>query len=54
MAIALVSDRVWGLLAGTARDWFARSPRRLEVVGASGGVIMLGLAADLVVSQRRS
>jgi threonine/homoserine/homoserine lactone efflux protein len=28
LVIALVSDSVWALAAGTARKWFARSPRR--------------------------
>ena len=35
--IALVSDSVWALAAGTARAWFARSPRRIEVLGATRG-----------------
>ena len=35
--IALASDSVWGLAAGTARQWFVGSPRRLELVGAAGG-----------------
>jgi threonine/homoserine/homoserine lactone efflux protein len=37
VAIALVSDTTWVVVAGTARDWFARSLRRLEVVGAPAG-----------------
>jgi hypothetical protein len=37
-AIAVVSDPVWALAAGALRTWFARSPRRLERVGAAGGV----------------
>jgi threonine/homoserine/homoserine lactone efflux protein len=36
--IALLSGSAWVLVAGTARDWFARSPRRLEVVGGAGGL----------------
>jgi threonine/homoserine/homoserine lactone efflux protein len=32
-AIALVSDSAWSVLASTVRAWFARSPRRLELVG---------------------
>lgn len=43
MAVALVSDSAWALLAGIARDWFARSPRRISVLGATGGVVMIGL-----------
>jgi len=50
MAIALVSDSMWALLASSARDWFARSPRRLEAVGATGGVIIVGLGASVALS----
>ena len=44
--IALISDGSWGLLAGTARIWLAKSPARLERLRAIGGSIMiiLGLA----------
>ena len=42
-AIALVTDSVWALIAGVARDWFARSPRRISTLGATGGVAMIGL-----------
>ncbi len=50
VAIALVSDSVWGLVAGTARDWFARSPRRIEQLGALGGAVMIGLGVRLAMS----
>lgn len=50
LAVALVCDSAWGLLAGTARDWFARSPRRLEAVGGAGGVMIIGLGTSVVVS----
>jgi len=43
VAIALVSDGVWALAAGFARDWFAKSPKRIETLGATGGVVMIGL-----------
>lgn len=43
VAVATVSDSVWALAAGVARDWFARSPRRISVLGATGGVVMVGL-----------
>lgn len=54
VAIALVSDGAWGMAAGTAREWFAGSPERLERLGAAGGLTMIGLAAHLAVSGRRS
>ncbi|MBJ8344223.1 LysE family translocator [Antrihabitans sp. YC2-6] len=48
--IALVSDSAWALLAGTARDWFARSPKRLEAVGGAGGAMIVGVGAALALS----
>ncbi|WP_280255475.1 LysE family translocator [Nocardia wallacei] len=50
LVIALVSDSVWAMLAGTARNWFARSPRRLEAVGGAGGVMIIGLGASVAVT----
>ncbi|KJE19487.1 putative threonine efflux protein [Frankia torreyi] len=52
VAIALVSDVSWGLLAGTARSWLARSPRRLSAIGGASGVVMMGLGLKLAVSRR--
>lgn len=43
VGMAMITDSVWALLAGVARDWFARSPRRLSTLGATGGVMMIGL-----------
>ncbi|MBF6332561.1 LysE family translocator [Nocardia transvalensis] len=54
LAMALVSDSAWGLLAGTARDWFARSPRRLEAVGGAGGLMIIGLGASVAISGNNS
>jgi threonine/homoserine/homoserine lactone efflux protein len=51
--IALASDSVWALAAGTARAWFARSPRRLELVGGTGGLVMIGLGATLAFTGRK-
>jgi threonine/homoserine/homoserine lactone efflux protein len=50
--IALVSDSAWGLVAGTARTWFARSPRRLELVGGVGGLAMIALGLSVAVTGR--
>ena len=52
--IALVSDSAWGFVAGTARDWFAKSPRRLELVGGAGGLAMIGLGTALAFSGRKN
>lgn len=43
IAIALLTDSVWALAAGVARDWFARSPRRIATLGATGGAMMVGI-----------
>ncbi|MBW5249780.1 LysE family translocator [Streptomyces sp. P01-B04] len=51
--IALASDSLWGLLAATGRDWFARSPRRLSLVGGIGGVTMIGLGVTVAVTGRK-
>ena len=32
-AIALALDSIWAVAAGTARQWFAGSPRRLALIG---------------------
>lgn len=51
--IALLSDSGWALVAGSARAWFGRSPRRLELVGGTGGLVMIGIGATLAVSGRK-
>ncbi|OIJ63363.1 LysE family translocator [Streptomyces mangrovisoli] len=52
-AIALVSDGVWGVVAATARDWFAGSPRRLAAVGGVGGLAMIGLGVTVAATGRK-
>lgn len=52
-AVALVSDTVWGLVAGTVRNWFARSRRRLELVGGASGLTMIGLGVGVALNGRR-
>jgi threonine/homoserine/homoserine lactone efflux protein len=51
--LALLLDSGWALLAATARTWFSRSPRRLELVGGTGGLMMIGLGATIAVTGRR-
>lgn len=51
--IAVVLDSVWALLAATARTWFSRSPRRLELVGGAGGLMMIGLGASIAITGRK-
>ncbi|MET9606186.1 LysE family translocator [Streptomyces sp. NPDC006512] len=50
--IAIVSDSGWGLVAATTRDWFAGSPRRLSLVGGTGGLTMIGLGVTVAVTGR--
>jgi len=52
-AIALVLDSVWAFVASTARTWFSRSPRRLELVGGTGGLMMIGLGATIALNGRK-
>ncbi len=52
--LALVCDSVWALAAGTARAWFARSPRRISTLSGAGGVMMIGLGGVLAVSGSKS
>jgi threonine/homoserine/homoserine lactone efflux protein len=51
--IALASDSVWGLVAATARGWFARSPRRLSLIGGVGGLTMVGLGVTVAATGRK-
>ncbi|HVW43082.1 MAG TPA: LysE family translocator [Amycolatopsis sp.] len=51
--IAVLSDSVWALAASGARAWFARSPRRLALVGGTGGLVMIGLGAGIAVTGRK-
>lgn len=49
VAIGVACDAIWVLLASAAREWFGRSPRRIEAMGATGGVLMIGLGAFLLL-----
>ncbi len=49
VAIGVSCDAIWVLLASAARDWFARSPRRVATMSATGGALMIGLGAFLLV-----
>lgn len=54
IGIGLMSDSTWGLAASHLRAWFARSPRRLAIVGGAGGVAMIGVGVTVAVTGRRS
>ena len=48
--LALLCDGAWAMAAGTARDWFARSPRRISTLSGAGGVMMIGLGGTLALT----
>ncbi|MFD7130834.1 LysE family translocator [Streptomyces sp. NPDC059894] len=50
--IAVACDSLWGLVAATGRDWFARSPGRLSLVGGIGGLTMIGLGVTVAATGR--
>jgi threonine/homoserine/homoserine lactone efflux protein len=51
--IALLHDAIWSVAAGTARNWFGRSPQRLRLVGGAGGLAMIGLGLAVAVTGRK-
>ena len=54
IAIGLTSDSAWAVAASTVRSWFARSPRRFELVGGAGGLAMIGVGLTVALTGRRS
>jgi threonine/homoserine/homoserine lactone efflux protein len=52
VSIALITDTLWGLTAAAARTWFARSDRRLSLIGGAGGFTMIGLGVTVAVTGR--
>jgi threonine/homoserine/homoserine lactone efflux protein len=48
--LAFISDGSWGLLAGTARQWLATDPKRLEKLRATGGLVMIVLGFSVLVA----
>jgi len=51
--IALVLDSAWAAIADTARRWLVRSPRRLAMIGGTGGLVMIGLGISIAVTGRK-
>jgi threonine/homoserine/homoserine lactone efflux protein len=54
IAIGMLSDSVWALASGTAREWLGRSTRRLEWLSATGGAMLIGLGVTLAITGRRN
>jgi threonine/homoserine/homoserine lactone efflux protein len=53
LVVGLFSDGAWAIVSGTARVWLARSPRRLELIGGAGGLVLIGLGVRLAVTGRK-
>ena len=51
--IALILDSAWAAIAGTARQWLVGSPRRLALIGGTGGLIMIGLGVSIAATGRK-
>jgi threonine/homoserine/homoserine lactone efflux protein len=50
VVLALICDSCWALAAGTARAWFANSPKRIARLRATGGGMMIGLGGVLLLT----
>jgi threonine/homoserine/homoserine lactone efflux protein len=53
LAIAVVCDSAWAVAAGSARAWLAQSPRRMELIGGTGGLVMICIGASLALTGRK-
>ncbi len=53
LVIALLSDGAWAIASGSARHWLGRSSRRLELLSATGGAMLVGLGVALAVTGRK-
>jgi threonine/homoserine/homoserine lactone efflux protein len=47
--IGVVSDSLYAIGAGLARDWFASNPKRLGVVSGTGGILIVGLGLFVAI-----
>jgi threonine/homoserine/homoserine lactone efflux protein len=52
VTIGAISDCSWGFAASAVRAWFARSPRRCELVGGVGGLAIIGVGVAVAVTGR--
>lgn len=51
LAIGLVTDSAWALVADSARSYFGKSPRRLETFAAVGGCAIIGLGVATALTK---
>jgi threonine/homoserine/homoserine lactone efflux protein len=52
VSIGAISDSSWAYAASAVRTWFARSPRRFELVGGAGGLAMIGVGVTVAFTGR--
>jgi threonine/homoserine/homoserine lactone efflux protein len=52
--IALASDGLWAVVAGSAQEWFASSPSRLAGLRTAGGAMMVALGGTLALTGTRA
>lgn len=54
MSVALLTDGLWAVVAGTARSWLGRSPSRLARLQGGGGLMMIGLGGSLALTGQKA
>jgi threonine/homoserine/homoserine lactone efflux protein len=54
LVFAMTFDSIYAVTAGSARAWFATNPRRMSRLGATGGVLMIGLGGGLALTGNKS
>ena len=54
VSIGAISDCSWAYAASAVRTWFARSPRRFELVGGAGGLAMIGVGVTVALTGRNN
>jgi threonine/homoserine/homoserine lactone efflux protein len=53
VAIAILSDGTWGIIAGTIREWLAADSSRLVRMRTAGGVVMMLLGVAIIMTAKR-
>jgi threonine/homoserine/homoserine lactone efflux protein len=48
--IAFVSDSIWGISAGVAREWLSNRPNRISNLTLMGGVVIMILGVGILIS----
>ena len=54
LLFAMTFDSIYAVTAGSARAWFATNPRRMSRLGATGGVLMIGLGGGLALTGNKA